>query len=74
MTLTSIRCTFVWDGVRCSRTASNFYSLNESPYYAAFCDRCSHKSNPRGLDNKTNEISESDAVVRSILEGTPYKL
>lgn len=65
-----ITCTCVWDGVRCSRRASEFYSILDHPYYAAFCDPCSHRSRPRGKGNLGDvEITEDEAVVRSVMEG-----
>jgi hypothetical protein len=69
-----LRCTCVWDGVRCSRRASEFYSLMDHPYYASFCDPCSHRSRPRGKGALgAAEITEDEAVVRSVMEDETMK-
>jgi hypothetical protein len=64
-----ITCTCVWDGVRCLRRASRFYSVREHPYYQALCSQCEKKSHPRGLQREWDrEITEDEAVVRSVME------
>lgn len=64
-----LRCTAVWDGVRCQRRAARFYSLEDPPYYEGLCDPCGKRSQPRGRERPAGEeITEDEAVVRSVME------
>jgi hypothetical protein len=46
----------------------------DHPYYASFCDPCSHRSRPRGKGALgAAEITEDEAVVRSVMEDETMK-
>lgn len=64
-----LRCTAVWDGVRCHRTATEFYSVEDPPYYEGHCPLCDKRSRPRGREDAgSRKISEEEAVIRSVME------